>query len=585
MRINNNIMAMNTYRQLSIANNSSAKSMEKLSSGYRINRAGDDAAGLAISEKMRGQIRGLKTASRNAQDGISFIQTAEGALNETQAILQRMRELAVQAANDTNIAVDRNEIQKEIDQLASEITRISNTTEFNQQTLLNGGITEGNLGEVKFHIGANQGQDIRVSINAMDAKTLGVARDVVSGEYDSTNAAGLAGVKADSVDVEKTLNPGSYTVTVTQAYDPSYTVGTGNSVQVGEGFITGVATADTNITLTYSETQSATSASVTGAAYEAPNGSDAVLKLKIDGDPEITVTITDGSSITVAISAINDAINLAKGTSDVEYATVNSGAIVITSNSSGSGSSVEITQAAVGLSGSNTGIDAVYGWVGNSNEVFSGPTNEVNGMNIDITKLSSMAVGDQVTISTTLGNSMSVQLFDATGSNPIGSAVTIDAENGGEYIIGDAKGSGQLKVKFNAGEAKVGSSTVTVSVQSSTAAVKQADGTMSNAVAYGGINVSSQTAASEAITKIQKAIETVSAERSKLGAFQNRLEHTIKNLDTSSENLQAAESRIRDVDMAQEMMEYTKNSILQQAAQAMLAQANQVPQGVLQLLR
>ena len=169
MRINNNIMALNAHRQLGINQANSSKSMEKLSSGFRINRAGDDAAGLAISEKMRGQIRGLKQAQRNAQDGISLIQTAEGALNETHAILQRMRELATQAATDTNTVADREEIQKEIDQLAEEITRIANNTEFNTQRLLNGGITS-----TKFHIGANTGQDITIGIQAMDAHSLGV---------------------------------------------------------------------------------------------------------------------------------------------------------------------------------------------------------------------------------------------------------------------------------------------------------------------------------------------------------------------------------------------------------------------------
>ncbi|HHT37559.1 MAG TPA: flagellin, partial [Firmicutes bacterium] len=138
MRINNNIMALNAHRQLGVNQSNASKSMEKLSSGFRINRAGDDAAGLAISEKMRGQIRGLKQAARNAQDGISLIQTAEGALNETHAILQRMRELAVQASTDTNTEVDRGEIQKEINQLADELSRISNDTEFNKKTLLNG---------------------------------------------------------------------------------------------------------------------------------------------------------------------------------------------------------------------------------------------------------------------------------------------------------------------------------------------------------------------------------------------------------------------------------------------------------------
>lgn len=270
MRIQHNISALNTHRQLSFNNTQTAKNLEKLSSGFRINRAGDDAAGLAISEKMRGQIRGLEMASKNAQDSISLIQTAEGALTETHAILQRMRELAVQASNDTNVTADRDAIQDEIDQLVSELDRIAGNTEFNTQKLLDGSFS----GKV-FQIGANSGQSITLSIGNMDSASLGV----------------------DSLDVS-----------------------------------------------------------------------------------------------------------------------------------------------------------------------------------------------------------------DATNAN-------------------------------------------------------------------------------SAITAINSAIETVSTERSKLGAVQNRLEHTINNLGTSAENLTAAESRIRDVDMAKEMMEFTKNNILSQAAQSMLAQSNQLPQGVLQLLR
>src|SRR5690554_3863588 len=177
MRINNNIMAMNAHRQLGINQTGASKSMEKLSSGFRINRAGDDAAGLAISEKMRGQIRGLKQASRNAQDGISLIQTAEGALNETHAILQRMRELAVQASTDTNTETDRAEIQKEIDQLIEELDRIAENTEFNTQTLLDGEFTDKVI-----HIGANSEQSLEISIESMKAEDLGVGEISVEGQ-------------------------------------------------------------------------------------------------------------------------------------------------------------------------------------------------------------------------------------------------------------------------------------------------------------------------------------------------------------------------------------------------------------------
>ena len=173
MRINNNLMAMNTHRQLGIANNGGAKSMEKLSSGYRINRAGDDAAGLSISEKMRAQIRGLNMASKNAQDGISLIQTAEGALDETHSILQRMRELSVQAANDTNVTVDRTAIKDEIDELAKEINRISTSTTFNEKKLLDGSLS--GSGKVNLQIGADAGVAMDFTIGKMDAGTLGVS--------------------------------------------------------------------------------------------------------------------------------------------------------------------------------------------------------------------------------------------------------------------------------------------------------------------------------------------------------------------------------------------------------------------------
>ncbi|MDI9451425.1 MAG: flagellin, partial [Bacillota bacterium] len=189
MRINNNIMALNAHRQLGINQTNSSKSMEKLSSGFRINRAGDDAAGLAISEKMRGQIRGLKQAQRNAQDGISLIQTAEGALSETHAILQRMRELADQSATDTNTDADRLEIQKEVTQLTREIDRIARTTQFNTMELLNG-----DYSGKSFHIGANMDQTLSVDIADMRAEALGVVGTEPAGEAGEVDGtAGEAG--------------------------------------------------------------------------------------------------------------------------------------------------------------------------------------------------------------------------------------------------------------------------------------------------------------------------------------------------------------------------------------------------------
>ncbi|WP_322555686.1 flagellin N-terminal helical domain-containing protein, partial [Sporosarcina beigongshangi] len=198
MRINHNIAALNTHRQLSFNNANASKNLEKLSSGYKINRAGDDAAGLAISEKMRGQIRGLDMAAKNAQDGISLIQTAEGALNETHSILQRMRELAVQAANDTNVTADRTSIQEELTALTSEIDRIAANTEFNTQNLL-----DGSFKDKTFHIGANSGQAITLTIGSMDSAKLGIDGIAVSDTTVASDAITKINTAIESVSTQR----------------------------------------------------------------------------------------------------------------------------------------------------------------------------------------------------------------------------------------------------------------------------------------------------------------------------------------------------------------------------------------------
>lgn len=419
MRINNNIPAMNAHRQLNFNNTQSAKNMEKLSSGFRINRAGDDAAGLAISEKMRGQIRGLNMASKNAQDGISLIQTAEGALNETHSILQRMRELAVQAGNDTNTEADRGEIQKEINQLTSEINRIGNTTEFNTQKLLNGDKTPG--------------------------------RDAVAATMTGTDISTLFNQKLDSTGTF-TLNGQDITLTSVKALDGSTT---------------------------------AIDASKIAAA------------LQTDIDAVFDGTEHDGVTFTVAADG---------------------NALKITSSVAGKDSAITVAgegATTLGIAGSAVGADA--------------------------------SAALQFQIGANQNQSMSLEIADLRAAE-LGIAVAVT-----DPTTADEK-------------------------------LKVTDGT-SDSMTEQALDVSTHDTAARAITTIQTAIDTVSAERSKLGAVQNRLEHTINNLGTASENLQAAESRIRDVDMAKEMMTFTKNNILTQAAQAMLAQANQQPQGVLQLLR
>ncbi|MEL4027612.1 flagellin [Caldifermentibacillus hisashii] len=215
MRINHNIAALNTYRQLNGANNAQGKSMEKLSSGLRINRAGDDAAGLSISEKMRGQIRGLDMASKNAQDGISMIQTAEGALNETHSILQRMRELAVQASNDTNVKADRDAIGQELTELGKEITRIKETTQFNEQNLLDG--TAGVSGKVTFQVGANKDQTMEVDFTTAGINLTDIETAV--GTLDGTSVATSKDATAliDTIDTQiKTVSSGRSLLGATQ---------------------------------------------------------------------------------------------------------------------------------------------------------------------------------------------------------------------------------------------------------------------------------------------------------------------------------------------------------------------------------
>lgn len=452
MVINHNMLAINTNRQMGATAVNQSKSMEKLSSGLRINRAGDDAAGLAISEKMRGQIRGLNQASRNSQDAISLVQTAEGALNETQNILQRMRELAVQSANDTNVDADRSAIQNEIDQLVTEIDRIGDTTEFNTRKLLNGG--------------AN-----------------------VSGTY----AVGAAGA------LEVVGGTGDTTAGTTIQFDA--------------------------ITVATAATTSSTAGNITATALA--NAST----LTVNG---VSFSFSAGETNENVIDAIN---NAGIGVT----ATIAGGDLTLTSNVEGSASTIDIVAATGDFAGlaDATGTDATI-------------TPDAAAANFS----QYSAVGNVITIQdgAAKGLQLKVNASDATADQ----TVTVDTN-----------GTLTMQIGANAGQ------TLGIGLNDMRSA----------ALGVEGIDITTAPNAQSAITTINNAITSVSDERAKLGAIQNRLEHTIANLDTSSENLQASESRIRDVDMAKEMMEFTKNNILQQAAQSMLAQANQAPQGVLQLLR
>ncbi|MGC6172939.1 flagellin [Lacrimispora sp. 38-1] len=422
MRIQHNIAALNSYRQLGSNNGAVSKNLEKLSSGYRINRAGDDAAGLAISEKMRAQITGLETASKNANDGISLVQTAEGALTEVHSMLNRMVELATQSANGTyQDNVDRENLKKEVDSLKSEIDRISEGTNFNGINLL-----DGSLG-----------------------KTTGAPTTMVV--VGSTLGASI----------------------VTSVAGASLAVDDPNTVTPNESQSVGItANADTIIVTVTNNIDGSSKTSV--------------LDLK-----DIT-TRTNGASAGTALAGGT----LAAGeTANIDLTSVGLGTIGIT----GTGAGVN-AGALAGALGSGTAITG-------------------------------------------------------QGTNPgatIGSGLTLQIGDSGE--------------SFN---------NLTVSVGSMS----------SKALGLDSVDVQTQSGAQAAIKTIKSAINTVSSTRGDLGALQNRLEHTINNLGVTTENMSAAESRIRDVDMAKEMMNYTKNNILVQSSQAMLAQANQLPQGVLQLLK
>jgi|HigsolmetaGSP11D_1036233.scaffolds.fasta_scaffold09770_1 flagellin len=460
MIINHNISALNTYRQLTVNNTAVGKALEKLSSGLRINRAGDDAAGLAISEKMRGQIRGLEMASKNAQDGISLIQTAEGALNETHSILQRMRELAVQAANDTNTADDRAELQKEIDQLVEEIDRIANTTEFNTRKLLTGEI------------------GIRTS-DSQNITQLSMSSETKAGTLTFT----ADGTMATAAKVTLNISAG----------------------------VTQVDTSDTLTVIANGKTYNiATSAgqSFDDLAKQMSSIIDGV-KVTWDATNYDLVFETVDANADMSLSVAETTANALDGSSDFTTAVTDTG-----TNASG--------LAAAG---------ATFSYYGNQVTVTSG---NFKGLTFTLKADPGSTTTATVTGSTiTVSDSLTMQ---------------IGANEGQE-----------MSININAMDA-------------------------SN-LGVANVNVTSAESAKQAITDIDSAIKSVSGERAKLGAYQNRLEHTINNLGTSAENLTAAESRIRDVDMAKEMMEFTKQNILTQAAQAMLAQANQQPQGVLQLLR
>ena len=486
MIVQHNITAMNSNRMLGLTTNSLSKSTEKLSSGYRINRAADDAAGLSISEKMRKQIRGLDQASTNAEDGISAVQTAEGALNEVHSMLQRMNELAVQAANGTNSESDRTAIQNEIDQLTTEIDRVSETTKFNETYLLKGDQDATKKATFKY---ANYG-------TAKAATITGTAK---AGEL--TDGTLVAKITFDSTAKQDTQNE------------------------------LAKALKNQGITLEYTTSLATAGGTATESYKLSLNGSSSSFSV---------VALTGGKKFEIQDSAGNKI-------AEVEA----SGGTKAT---------------AVGTTTSTANIAAT------SATAAEGAKEKAAYYDRDGNKIAENALSDYFSIDST---GAAVARVDApTVYDALGNKVdTIDPD----LVNGSKDLTGALQLSLHVGADATSNNQITISI----------DAMSSKGLGINGLKVdgTDDTNALDAIDTIKQSIQKVSSQRSALGAVQNRLEHTIANLDNVVENTTSAESRIRDTDMAEEMVTYSKNSILQQAGQSMLAQANQANQGVLSLLQ
>ena len=498
MVVQHNMAAMNANRMLSGVSSAQSKSTEKLSSGYRINRAADDAAGLSISEKMRSQIRGLNKASDNAQDGISLIQTAEGALNEQHSILQRMRELSVQAANGTETDDDREAVQNEIEQLQSELTRISDTTEFNTMKLLDGS-QSGN----KVQASVSKSADANLTTEpATTGKSVSAALTNTANGTESTYA-----VTVMDKDGNASTTTVKFTAGADESKDAEAIIKALKDTDLADKFDMEYSTGAKTITFTSKEEGVSSNVVLTqlgtaAAAATVKPGEDAYSKLaagigayKGEGNIEDSIFTVNGEKF----AYVTDPTKLGDDYKDVNY--------VQTKADDGTVDKDDAAAMAK-LINAKTGIAAVADGNGNIS-LKAGSSNTGKGIELQI--------------GANEGQTMSFTLDDMSA---------------------DALGVG-----------------------------------------VGKVDLSKQETAKTATTTIDAAIKKVSKARGQMGAVQNRLEHTINNLDTASENMQTAESRIRDTDMAEEMVNYSKNNILAQAGQSMLAQANQANQGVLTLLQ
>jgi len=547
MVVQHNLNAINANNKMNINVSGTKKATEKLSSGYQINRAGDNAAGLAISEKMRSQIRGLSQATKNANDGISLIQTAEGGLNETHSILQRMRELSVQSANGTyQDDTDREAIQLEVDALKSEIDRIASSTEYNGMKLLDGSLG-GSQGTTEY--GAKYG-----AVSTADTDLIG-----------ATITSNIAGVK------------------ITTAYAASGKGGE-NALWSADGktltmnLVSGETYTQKDIdNLIANATQSKDAGQTTAPAEVSVKLANGVMTASKAGSTDATTAglRATGSDTAKIIKLVGDAKSGAHGSSDQITFTANSygkaydtgmaSKITISTDVAAGKENVEVTAPA-------KAADAGAGTAAKAAEI-----------KLHLSTGKTYTEKDIENILKEAGYDYSVKLEDTTNTDgDADGKIYFNVKGDAEVAITDGAGVGKASVPnngkgltFQIGANGVEDQRVTLNVNDMS----------SSAIGVANADVSTQDAANAAIDMIDAAVKTVSMQRAGLGALQNRLEYTVNNLTTTNENLTAAESQIRDTDMATEMINYTKNNILQQASQAMLAQANQQPQAILQLLQ
>jgi flagellin len=560
---------MNAYRNYNNNTSSLSGNLEKLSSGYKINRAGDDAAGLAISEKMRAQISGLEQAQSNVKDGISLVKTGEGAMQEVQDMLNRMVTLATQSANGTyDNDVDRANLQKEVTALQSEINRIADSANFNGIKLLDGSLESGGGA-------AGQSIDLATALSVTNARAADVSE--VTGAFyldldgykitaTATNSTAILSYATTDKVLSITIGDATLSMVVTTAISQ-----TGGTVDItGSGLA--LATADATLTIngiSYSVTYSGTK--LTFEAKAAPTSTSQLLSA---ADRKATInpntTPTNGSAAATSSATYNNQIQNIKEARIAEPTKQAQAKLTLSKDMLQDGAKIKI--------GDETyAIDYSKDYTPGATDATIGVKQLLNAKGeLDTTAIPTVAAaitaaasGNTMFTVGQSGNDLTLVSLTADSTD-----LTTEAKVREQVSVTGAASTGEA-LKLQIGDTSDSYNQLKVSIKDIHASSLEID----------DVDISSQDGASTAIDKIKKAINTVSSTRGDLGAVQNRLEHTANNLSVMAENIQDAESTIRDTDIAEEMMSYTKNSILVQSAQAMLAQANTVPQGVLQLLQ